>query len=530
MAPLVAAALIAFVQTGHHLYPWGDHAIVEGETLRAWFGDQLVGTYSRYGWHHPGPALHYWMAVWYELFGRSPAALNGAAAVLNAVAVGLLVALTGRFAGRAAAFGAAALALLYVAQEGAVVVRDFWIPHTVMLPFAALIVVTAAAAGGRVLLVPVVALLASFLAETDLSVAPAAAGVLAGGLLFWVATRGWRRVRWDRRVALMVAGTVALCAIVWWPPIHDELRRGPGNISALRDFFKQPDPGHTLREGVDAVANSLTVLVTGGRAASLAVPASLGAHLLLAVAVVLLVAGLVLALRSARRFAAALCATALAAVVAEIYAVTQIRGELFTYLVDWFGAAAVAIWLAIGVALVPEVVRRQRPDPDATRRLDPVTERLKPEGRRVRGLGAVVAVCACALAIWGVAAQVRRADLAKHDPAYSNPVEKPVVLAVQAFVTKNHVRDPILYIPHPNQWPIAAGVYAERFRHNERLAVEQAYLNVFGPQLAPTRKEDASIVFADAALPKPLVAPDAKVIARAGGTIVYANVLRRSSS
>lgn len=527
------AAVIAFAQTGDQLFPWGDHAIVEGETLRAWFLHQLLGTYSRYGWHHPGPALFYWMAPWYELFGRSPAALNGAAALLNALAVGLLVAVAGRFAGRAAAYGAATLALLYVAQEGAVVVRDFWIPHTVILPFAGLVVVTAAAAAGAIRLVPVVALVACFLAETDLSIAPASAGVLAAGLIFWLATRGWRRVVWDLRVALVIAGTLVLCAVIWYPPIHEQLRPGEGNVTVIRHFFAQPDPGHSLSDGIDAVSNSLTVSFAGGRSANLAVPASAGAHVLLAVAIVALIGGLVFSLRSGRRFAAALCATALASVVAEIYAVTQIRGDLFTYLVDWFGAAAIPIWLAAGIGLLPELARLRRPsapDPEATQRLDPVTQRFSLEQPPPRALVAVLAATACALAVLAVVAQARKAELATHDPAYSNPAEKPVVLAIRSYVARNHVRDPMLYIPHPSQWPIAAGAYIDRFSRDQKVAVDTAWLGVFGSKLAPTGHEDASIIFADAALPKPLVAPDARVIARVGGSVVYANLVRKASS
>src|SRR5947207_14766131 len=83
LAPLALAAIVALAQTGHHLYPWGDHAVVETETLKTWHGQQLLGTYSRYQWHHPGPALFWFMAPLYVIFGHAPAALNAAAALLN---------------------------------------------------------------------------------------------------------------------------------------------------------------------------------------------------------------------------------------------------------------------------------------------------------------------------------------------------------------------------------------------------------------------------------------------------------------
>jgi hypothetical protein len=341
--------VIALAQTGHDLIAWGDHAIVEGETIRAWAGHQLLGTYSRYGWHHPGPALFYWMAPWHELFGRSPAALNASVAFLNAVMVAAVVAVTGRRAGRVAALWAAALAGLYIVQQGPTLVRDFWVPHAVVFPFAALIVLTAAAATGSVELLPLVALIASFLASTDVSVAPATAVVVTAGVAVFVALRSWRTLHRPRRRWLAIgAATLLATALVWYPPVYQQLKPGPGNLNTLRKFFGQSAPGHTLREGIDAVSNSFSVLVGGGRHELDAVPASTGAHVFLLLTLVLLVAGIVVGWRRQRMFAMALCVTALAALLAEIYAVTAIRGEVFTYLVDWSGAAAIAAWLGIG--------------------------------------------------------------------------------------------------------------------------------------------------------------------------------------
>jgi hypothetical protein len=449
------------------------------------------------------------MAPLYVLAGHSTAALNGAAAILNLIAVGLIVGVAARFAGRAAAFVAAGLCGLWIAQVGPEVVRDFWIPHTMILPFAALIMATAAVAAGEIRLLPVVAILASFLAETNLSVAPAAAAVVVVGAVFFVAARGWREGGL-RRAGWAVGLSVLLAAVIWWPPLHEELQQPQGNIQTLREFFSTPDPAHSLREGVDAVASSLTTLPAGRRGAELAVPAGTGAHLMLALIVLLLAVGLVVAWRRGRRFAAALCAVCLGAIGAEIYAVSRIRGEIFTYLVEWFGATGIAIVLAVALALGPELAR-------ARPRLSPSTP-------------AVAMVAAAAFGVYNVVQVARSASLDSADPAYSkSAVVRQTWLQVDRWLRREGIREPVVYIPSGAQWPFAAGTIVQLFRDSRAVAVDPRYGFMFGKPFAPTGREDAAIVFADSGS-NPPPAREAKIVAEVGRTTVYARRLRPSAS
>jgi hypothetical protein len=504
--PLVAAVFITFGQTGHALYPYGDQAIVQGETQRALHGHQMVGTYSRYGWDHPGPALFYWMAPFYALFGHSPAALNGAVALLNALALALLVAVVARCAGRVAAFFAAALALLLVTQLGPTIVRDFWIPHAVSLPFAALIVVTAAVASGRIMLLPFVAVLASFLAETDVSVVPATAVVVAVGALFFVLTHAWRGHAWTRATGLTVAGSALIAAVIWYPPVKQQLGPGPGNLKAIYHFLREPAPRHSLGDGIGAVANALATLWTGQRGAQIAAPASLAAKLLLLLTLVLLVVAVTVALRRGSHFAGALCALSLAAIATEIYAVTQIRDQLFTYLVAWFAATGIVAWLGIGCALGP-----------------PVAERLR--GISVSRTAATLVAATAALSLVAIVQQARHLRLGHADPAYSFIGQKPVDVGARAWMNRNGVRDPVLVVGQPEQWPIVAGVYADQLTRDRPVAIDPGWLGVFGRTLGPTGHEDATIVLTNSNMPRPADAKGATVVARTPWTIAYA--LRR---
>ncbi|MEO6006681.1 MAG: hypothetical protein ABIU38_01400, partial [Vicinamibacteraceae bacterium] len=77
--PLVLRALLAAVfvavaaistRTAPDTYPVADTATTSIATLRAARGELAVGSYSRFGWNHPGPLLYQILAGPYELSGR----------------------------------------------------------------------------------------------------------------------------------------------------------------------------------------------------------------------------------------------------------------------------------------------------------------------------------------------------------------------------------------------------------------------------------------------------------------------------
>jgi hypothetical protein len=64
-------------------FPIGDGALIESYTLLATQGKLVVGPYSRYGWHHPGP-LYFWMAApFYALANFKSVGLHLAVQCIN---------------------------------------------------------------------------------------------------------------------------------------------------------------------------------------------------------------------------------------------------------------------------------------------------------------------------------------------------------------------------------------------------------------------------------------------------------------
>ena len=78
---LIAAglALSAAVNALPAAWPTGDGAVIELYTLHATGFRQLLGPYSRFGFHHPGPAMFYVLAPFYAVSGHATASLSVAA-------------------------------------------------------------------------------------------------------------------------------------------------------------------------------------------------------------------------------------------------------------------------------------------------------------------------------------------------------------------------------------------------------------------------------------------------------------------
>src|SRR5213595_3106315 len=86
----LAILTIAIAALGRRARPFrevSDGAVLEIYTLEALEGRLLVGPYSRFGWHHPGPLFFYFEAPWYWLSGRHTAGMQAGALALNLTAV-----------------------------------------------------------------------------------------------------------------------------------------------------------------------------------------------------------------------------------------------------------------------------------------------------------------------------------------------------------------------------------------------------------------------------------------------------------
>ncbi len=185
LVTLAGVGLLAMANaaaSSRRAFPIGDFALIESYTLLATQRKLVVGPYSRYGWHHPGP-LYFWLAApFYALAKFKTSGIHIAVQCINASSLLVAAWIAARFA------SPALIAAVFVAIVGYLwrawhIFVSMWNPHVPVLPTIALTFVCAAIACGEVALIPLAAFLASFVAQTSIGLLPCAAGLCVIALL-----------------------------------------------------------------------------------------------------------------------------------------------------------------------------------------------------------------------------------------------------------------------------------------------------------------------------------------------------------
>jgi len=197
-----------------------------------------------------GPLQLDLLALPVRVFGFGPGTAIGVAAV-NLAAVVMVVVLLDRRLGLLGAWLGACLATAMAWTLGSELLFEPRQHHALVLPFLAFLVgAWAVASGDRWALVPTV-LAASLIAQTHLTfLVPAA---IVGVAAVVGAAAGNRTGPWRR--PLLVAFLVA--AACWIQPLVEELRSGPGNVSAVVEAARADSSSYGTTAAVRAAAEVL---------------------------------------------------------------------------------------------------------------------------------------------------------------------------------------------------------------------------------------------------------------------------------
>ncbi|MGY5885431.1 hypothetical protein [Modestobacter lacusdianchii] len=362
IAVAVPVVVVAVVQLASGtLVLGGDQALIGLDALDARHLDQGVGSYSRMGWAHPGPAWTYLLAPLWWVLGSTGQALVAASLAVHALfAVLVVVAAGGERPWQRPLV--AAVVLLYVLRMPAIVFVNVWNPFALLLPTFLLCLVAARACAGSLASFATVVLVASFLLQTHVGTVPLVGLV---GLVVVVAT-GLRLVRGqvdrpDRagwtRVGLAVGGVV----LIWVPPLWQQLSTassGQGNLGMLADYFTSGgDPAaqtHTWAEAFSSVGQLLGASVFGWPATPGPVDTTILTAAVVCAVLVQLGGGVavaVLAFRAGATRTGWLAVLTAVAVVAGLVAGRTVTGELQNYLLLWVTVLPPALLVA-GASLV----------------------------------------------------------------------------------------------------------------------------------------------------------------------------------
>lgn len=481
--------------------PWGDDALLELNARDALRGRQLTGPYSRFGWHHPGPAEAFVLALPVRLAGDG-AGLPLGSALWNLGMAAALLALVWRRHGPTAAIGASLAVLVVLAGAPPDVVHQPWNPLMVLLPMLLLLVLVGDVVGSSGLLARVArdvaparawaeaglpslawaetglpslawaAVIGTFCVQSHLSTAPTVSVLLGlGSLSLLVAGRRARRVGglapgWWRRPGTLTG--LGLAVLLWVPPLWEALTRNPGNPGLVAKFFAEGNPGTPAKEAVKASILAMSAFPFGFPPSALTPGRS--RETLIGGFAILVVLGLTtLGVALGRRSSAAVALVAVvgvATVVAQA-ANTRITGGVHDYLVVWQESMPGALIVAMGVALGRPRWKSARTPADWRR----------PGGRRV------LAVRPRARMAVALAGFVLVAVVAVHDlrylrrntgsPVRSNPGVEAALAALRPVLRSDDSR--VLFtIQDCDAWPAAAGVAVALERQGRETAVDGA--------------------------------------------------------
>ena len=480
-------------------------------------GGVLLGPYSRYGWHHPGPSYFYLLAVPTWLWHNSPTGIYVVVPLIAAVCAAGTALLVRRGAGAAPGWVAAGAVALFVAGVGGATVRDPWNPYVVALPVLLSVVAGGLGAAGVPGALPWAAVAGTFAVQTHVSTAPVVGGVLAVAVVARVVRRlrrGPGPVPWWRPATWVAT---ALLVAAWAPPLWDEAF-GTGNLDAMWRFFTAPHPTHAWGDAWRTVAAVFEATLFQHHAAVQEGVAPRNAAAVTAVFVALAVSAVVVGAVRRRPVAVWLGVAALLAGALAVESVTRVVGPLFRYLVVWMAVLPAVPIVAVAAALAPSH-RTAGSDGRAPRRdgRGPPRHRATSSRAGAAPVGVALVVVAVlvplGLALRAVARTPPAVDLTDHDIQAAYRLVAPAVGPPGSAVR--------IEITDGGRWPAAAGVGLELVRHGHPIRVQPPWTLLFGDRRRATGREPAAIIVAGVDPRTWPAAARARLLGRAGPEYLF---------
>ena len=267
---------VVFIYTARETYfvqpmfEIGDYAAGGLQVERAKQGAELLGNYSRFGFHHPGPAFFYVYALGDIVFGDllhlAPAPLNAyllAGVLLQTAFLCLALAILAGLAdaGRLTFIVCAvAIALLFAELVGNPAFQ-VWPPYQPVLPLVCLLASAIAVALGWAAMLPIVVLCGSFLVHghvaQPLFVLPISAAAYLSLFIISREGPGLGFIRFVKATARPHAWTVAVAIPFAMPLVLDAIRGPDSNLAVILGFIGEGHPTPTWAGAVYYVLSFL---------------------------------------------------------------------------------------------------------------------------------------------------------------------------------------------------------------------------------------------------------------------------------
>ena len=345
---------VRVIANSGHIYLLSDVAVLDMNMRSAANFHQLLGAFSRFDLHHPGPVFVYLASFVARVIGISHGAqaLVVTAALISGLSLAATVYALGEMGGSSVAAAAAVGSLLVGLLTTVQLEVDPWNPYVVALPLILLGTLMLWTMRGSATAFAAMLVVASYEVQTDYGTAIGVVALTAAALAVLAArhklgglVRGWKAP------ALLVTS-----GVMWIPPLIDQLTSTHPNLSAIASFVLSHHPHAGLLGGASATGWASTFAL-GASNFELELDRGLGiTWLLLAaggIAAVALIARLL-----HRRTAAQLALVALASLGVAVVASSQIIGPPYTYLMAWSASAVGLGIVALSLIVFPVLARK----------------------------------------------------------------------------------------------------------------------------------------------------------------------------
>jgi len=338
----------------------GDGALLEMSTRSLFSRGILLGPYSRFLFFHPGPIYFAVRYPLYMLLGQ-----RNSSFLLTTVLISVLSLFTSwyivrRFTGRFTSVVFASVVALFLLNTDKVLWLSEWNPHIIMFPVLLYLLAMTAVGLRKMKYIYPAVISGSFVAQTHIGGIPLLAGVAVAAILFAVfpGIISSEKERWVKRDWKHLILGAALLLLLWAPPLYEELSsEGNGNLTMIREFLENSEPDQDIGTAFGSWSSILSGIELNRFARTLKalkpeVTESL-LNVVTALRLLFLSVGFSLMRRRGKfRFLSALSLICILAHGVTLYSVSQIRGDLHVYLVEWMGVISIVSMFAILAAFL----------------------------------------------------------------------------------------------------------------------------------------------------------------------------------
>ena len=481
VASFVVVALANLVRTAPAFNSQGDLAVDELYVLLAVKHRLLLGPYSRFLWHHPGPLYFVTQAPLYALSGFSSASLYAGAIAINLAAFAILVWVVARGDRGLLAVSIPVGALWFAHRTGGLLASP-WTAHVPVMSSLAFVVSVAGMAAGRIWLLPIIVLLGSFITQTHVAYVPLVI-VLSTVALASSVYLGWRDHAGSPWPSINAAAW--LFVGLWVLPIAEQLSHAPGNVTRLWQFFAVDQaPTQPIGVSIGYWSHALLRVFAPVLRLPWGEKADMADTVRTVSAVVLVsclpIAGL-FAFKAKRRWETSIAGMAFLASLVGLWSITRIRGEVLQHDIIWLTGLGV-IDLAIVLTAAVRVAR----------------DRLLPGWGSSIAADVPILVVAIGVLCELVATSVGLGDfngLVGYEATKRRPAATMMAAdsAIRRYLAAERIARPLVEINA--DWGMAAGTFVELEKAGTEFAVPDAWLFMFSDAYAQTGREDAVVTF-----------------------------------